>query len=137
VSDVDKWISLYNTRDLNGWIAENGSTGAWSGEKGAIVGHGESPGHWLLTNRDYADFVLRLELNVDKDARGGIGLRAVPGEFLGGKAAKAKGLKVNHPRFDFIAGGERPIDHHLAPGGDVRRVNPSKPLAPAVWHRVE
>ena len=56
--------SLFNGQDLNGWQAERG---LWEVEDGVIVGRSQDyrTRSFLLTEREYSDFVLRLEFNLD------------------------------------------------------------------------
>jgi hypothetical protein len=56
------WKPLFNGHDLDGW--EPVHAGHWGVEQGAIVAHSkphEASGGWLVTKKDYGDFVLRLK----------------------------------------------------------------------------
>ena len=70
---------LYNGTDLAGWHAKDGKIQLWHAngdillcEKGEI---GEKGGGWLTTDREYSDFVLRLEWKIPPDGNSGVGLR--------------------------------------------------------------
>jgi formylglycine-generating enzyme required for sulfatase activity/serine/threonine protein kinase len=87
------FVPLFNGADLTGWTDES-QGGAWAAEAGTIVARGERAERrpsYLLTDRDYENFVLRAEFICEKGSLGGIALRAVPGEIPGTPA-------INHPR---------------------------------------
>lgn len=72
--------SLFNGRDLTGWIALYG--GEWTVEDGAIVGRNgrdwttnpEVSGSWLRTEREYGDFILEFEYSIQGNS--GVFLRS-------------------------------------------------------------
>jgi len=82
------FVPLFNGKDLTGWVADGGGEDAWRVEDGELVMRGIAPGidraagqSYLLTERDYADFALRLQFRrTDDTAIAGVALRAVPGE---------------------------------------------------------
>lgn len=72
-----QWISLFNGKDLSGWkLAHNA---IWTVEKGVIVGRWDPAkpgGGWLMSEREFSDFVLRLEFRGEpKDANSGVAIR--------------------------------------------------------------
>ncbi|MFI5455908.1 MAG: SUMF1/EgtB/PvdO family nonheme iron enzyme [Isosphaerales bacterium] len=85
------WVSLFNGKDLTGWVVDGGDENAWQAKSGELVVHGaekDSGGGkgqgYLLTERDYADFHLRFQFQRSSDtATSGIALRAVPHETGG------------------------------------------------------
>ncbi|HSI76263.1 MAG TPA: DUF6807 family protein [Lunatimonas sp.] len=60
------WKSLFNGKDLSGWIELNG-THIWEVKDGMIVGRTVpgQPNGFLCTAEDFGDFVLELEVSVD------------------------------------------------------------------------
>jgi hypothetical protein len=68
---------LYNGKDLSGWHIKDSTATLWKangeillcekGEKGA--------GGWLTTDREYGDFILRLEWKIPRNGNSGVGLR--------------------------------------------------------------
>lgn len=59
------WVSLFNGKNLKGWIGEKGY---WSVVDGAIVGDkkGETPHHhYLFSDKDYSDFELHIDVKMD------------------------------------------------------------------------
>lgn len=71
------WTPLFNGHDLAGWEQKNG-TATYRVEDGAIVGTTSegSPNSFLCTTRDYGDFELTLELQVDDALNAGIQIRS-------------------------------------------------------------
>lgn len=69
------FVSLFDGKTLNGWFIVN-KTGP-----GFIVQHGTilcpiDGGQKLMTEKEYANFVLRLEFRLEADSNNGIGIRA-------------------------------------------------------------
>ncbi|HEY7326127.1 MAG TPA: family 16 glycoside hydrolase [Gemmataceae bacterium] len=77
---------LFNGKDMTGWHVESGNPAQWTVEDDAIVAKSPegSKRNYLLTNREYADFTIRLQFMVEPDSFGAIALRAVEGENIGG-----------------------------------------------------
>lgn len=65
---------LFNGRNLEGWWAKDGKIEAWRVESGAIVTP-PADGGWLSTEKEYGDFVLKLECRIEKGGNSGVGLR--------------------------------------------------------------
>ncbi|MEI6945880.1 DUF1080 domain-containing protein [Paraflavisolibacter sp. H34] len=71
------WQSLFNGKDLAGWKLLNGQA-KFSVQNGEIVGTtvaGE-PNSFLVTEKEYGDFVLELEFKVDSGLNSGIQFRS-------------------------------------------------------------
>lgn len=66
---------LFDGKSLNGWVLMHGRGPGYVVEDGAIVCP-ETGGGNLFTDRDYADFVLRLEWRLYEGGNNGIGIRA-------------------------------------------------------------
>ncbi len=75
---IAQWQELFNGKDLNGWKQLNGKA-RYEVKNGAIVGttvFGE-PNSFLVTEKDYGDFVLELEFKVDSTMNSGIQFRSL------------------------------------------------------------
>lgn len=72
VEDSEGFIELFNGKDLTGWV---GSTDGYSVENGSLVCR-EDGGGTLFTDRQFGDFVLRLEFKIQAGANNGVGIRA-------------------------------------------------------------
>jgi hypothetical protein len=73
VKPPEGFAALFNGTDLTGWKA-TGKMDVWGVEKGAIYVQ-KGGGGWLLTEKEYGDFELRLEYKLSKGANSGIALR--------------------------------------------------------------
>lgn len=65
--------SLFNGKDLTGWKA-TGNPKVWGAENGVIYVSG-SGGGWLLTDKEFGDFELRLQYKMSKHSNSGVALR--------------------------------------------------------------
>jgi len=71
------WTPLFDGVSLNGWKQVNG-TAPYSVENGSIQGRTVlgSPNSFLATEKDYSDFILELEFQVDPAMNSGIQIRS-------------------------------------------------------------
>jgi hypothetical protein len=76
-ADADGWVSLFNGKDLDGWV-QHGGKAKYSVEDGQIVGRSvpNTANSFLCTKKDYGDFVLELEFKVDPDLNSGVQIRS-------------------------------------------------------------
>src|SRR5690606_15658203 len=73
----EKWVSLFNGKDLKGWKQLNGKA-RYEVKNKEIVGttvHGE-PNSFLATEQTYGDFILELEFRMDAEMNSGIQFRS-------------------------------------------------------------
>ena len=69
-----KPVSLFNGKDLTGWVPRNPSSGgAWKAENGTLVKEGN--GSDLLNQQKFGDFKLHIEFNCGVNANSGVFLR--------------------------------------------------------------
>ncbi len=75
--DSEGWVRLFNGTDLAGWTQKNG-TATYRVEEGAIIGKTAegSPNSFLCTDKNYADFELTFEVNVDEGLNSGVQIRS-------------------------------------------------------------
>jgi len=79
----NKWISLFNGRNLDGWTVkckpEDKSKNFWSIHDGYIevnsLGVKEHDYVWLMTNKEYMDFSLKLKFAAFKSSPGNSGIQ--------------------------------------------------------------
>jgi hypothetical protein len=69
-----EFTKLYNGKDLSGWHARGGKIESWkaNGEMISCIAPG---GGWLTSDKEYADFVLRLEYRIQPGGNSGVGVR--------------------------------------------------------------
>ncbi len=67
---------LFNGKDLGGWqVNEGGHLDKWGAGEGLLFTKGGGGG-WLMTEKEYGDFELRLEFKVPKAGNSGVALRS-------------------------------------------------------------
>jgi hypothetical protein len=90
VKDItDKGTPLFNGKDLSGW--KNNGEEKWYVEDGKIIGASGSTGGYgyLSTNREYNDFILRLEFKLEGEGNSGVFFRsAITGTDIKGWQAE-------------------------------------------------
>lgn len=74
----DGWVSLFNGKDLSGWHQLNGKA-KYHVENGEIIGTtvADTPNSFLVTDKDYSDFILELDLLVANEMNSGIQFRSL------------------------------------------------------------
>lgn len=74
---VENWTPLFNGENLNGWHQLNGQA-KYRVENGEIVGTtvANTPNSFLVTDKDYGDFILELEYKVNDHMNSGIQIRS-------------------------------------------------------------
>ena len=72
------WQSLFNGKDLSGWVQRNGQA-RYEVRNGMIIGTtvAGQPNSFLCTEKDYGDFILELEFMVDTAMNSGIQFRSL------------------------------------------------------------
>lgn len=73
----EKWVNLFNGKDLSGWKQLNGKA-TYEVSNKEIVGttvFGE-PNSFLVTEKSYGDFILELDFRMDADMNSGIQFRS-------------------------------------------------------------
>ena len=85
------FVSLFNGKNLDNWV-RRGGVAEYHIEGNAIVGTSKpnTPNTFLCTKREYADFILEVELKVDDGLNSGIQIRS----HVKGVPAKSKEKKA-------------------------------------------
>jgi hypothetical protein len=66
---------LFNGKDLSGWKVMNGRMDRWGAENGLLFVQGGGGG-WLMTEKEFTDFELRLEYKMPPGGNSGVALRS-------------------------------------------------------------
>jgi hypothetical protein len=81
-------IDLYNRKNLDGWVRRGDPATIWRADGDTIVGAADARAQahgFLVTEREYGDFILDLDFKVDPRFRAGIQLRSMSyPEYYGG-----------------------------------------------------
>lgn len=73
----DKWQNLFDGKTLDGWV-QRGGNAKYTVENGVIIGETvlRTPNSFLCTEKNYSDFILELEFQVDEKLNSGIQIRS-------------------------------------------------------------
>lgn len=73
----EKWINLFNGKELSGWKQVNGSA-KYEVANGMIVGTcvKDSPNSFLAADKEYGDFILEVEVKIEEGINSGIQFRS-------------------------------------------------------------
>jgi hypothetical protein len=81
---------LFNGKDLTGWkVNKGGNMAVWGAENGILFVNGRGGG-WLMTEKEYSDFQLRLEFKLPKAGNSGVALRSA----MAGNPAFEAGMEI-------------------------------------------
>jgi hypothetical protein len=71
------WKEIFNGKDLSGWN-QLGGTAKYYVEKGMLVGEAvpNSPNSFLVTEKQYSDFILEFDIYLDADINSGVQIRS-------------------------------------------------------------
>jgi hypothetical protein len=70
------FTALFNGKDLTGWkVNEGGKMSVWGADNGLLYVQG-SGGGWLMTEKEFGDFELRLEFKMPEKGNSGVALRS-------------------------------------------------------------
>lgn len=74
----EKWVKLFNGKDLTGWKLVNGSA-LYEVVDGMIVGTcvKDSPNSFLATEKEYGDFIFEVQIKIDAGINSGIQFRSL------------------------------------------------------------
>ncbi len=81
--DDKNWIDLFNGKDLSGWTvkckSEDSDVQFWKADNGTILADSlNQKGHdyvWLMTEKEYSNFILRLRFQAYKESPGNSGVQ--------------------------------------------------------------
>ncbi len=76
-AEPGEWVDLFNGKNLDGWT-QRGGVAKYTVEDGVIVGTTvpKTPNSFLCTDRDYTDFILEVEFQVDPTLNCGVQIRS-------------------------------------------------------------
>ena len=112
--DAEGFVSLFNGKDLTGWT---GAVAGYTVENGVIACIKEKGGN-LMTEKEYADFVLRFKFKLPPGGNNGVGLRA---PVSGDAAYKGMEIQVLDDTAD-VYKNLQPYQYH----GSIYGVVPAK-----------
>jgi tRNA A-37 threonylcarbamoyl transferase component Bud32 len=119
-SDKERFVSLFNGKDLSGWKTHPSQPGQWRVFNSQIVGSGSPVSHLYTERGDYRDFHLRVEARINEDGNSGVYFRAPFGPTIPGNDPKfvtGYNAKLVQPRMGaLLIGNESGFTHNGDPG---------------------
>lgn len=121
---ADDFRPLFNGKDLAGWRVMQSKVENWTVEEGLLVCTGKGSG-WLGTEKEYADFELRLEYKLPPGGNSGVYLRAPDEGTISRTGMEIQILDDDHPKYAGIKDWQRTgaLYHIAAP--KVRAIKPA------------
>lgn len=74
-ADDNGFVPLFNGKNFSGWVIMGKEKG-WTVKDGVIRSEGAMSGKWLRSDKEYTDFVLKVEWRVSKGGNSGVFIRA-------------------------------------------------------------
>ena len=110
---------LFDGSTLKDWVVENTTAGNFTVRDGAI--HVEAPSGWLRSERQYTDFILRLQFRfLTADADSGIFVRAAGATpFMRGWPNNSYQVQVRNPATQSRLPAVGGLFRHGMPGGET------------------
>ena len=123
---------LFNGGDLTGWEGYGTSTEAWKVEDGVLVCTGKPKSGWLVTEKTYGDFDLKLDFKYETDANSGICIRATregnPAysgmelQIIDEDGDRYKGKLKDWQKTGALYGKQPPKGKHVKPAGQWNHI---------------
>ena len=104
-ADADEWTAMFNGETMEGWTQKNG-TAVYRVEDGAIVGRTTpgSPNSFLCSVKEYGDFELEFDVQVDRGLNSGVQIRSQTRDKPGENTVFNTG-RVNGPQVEIETSG--------------------------------
>jgi hypothetical protein len=127
-ADEEGFVPIFNGKDLTGWV---GLKDGYKVEDGRLVCLKETSGN-IYTEKDFADFILRLEFKLTPGANNGVGIRTP-----NGKQASVYGMEIQI--LDDTAPQYKTLKPYQACGGIYNCVAPERGRLKSVgeWNAYE
>jgi hypothetical protein len=94
----DGFVPLFDGKTLNGWFIENKMGPGFLVQDGILVCPPDG-GQKLMTEKEYANFILRFEFRLDPDSNNGIGIRAPREAHTSTQGMEIQILDQSGPRY--------------------------------------
>ena len=72
----DGFVNIFDGKTLKGWVGLNGSTADYYVKDGLLIAKDTSKEH-IFTEKEYANFILRLDIKLDSGSNNGVGIRTL------------------------------------------------------------
>jgi hypothetical protein len=95
---AEGFVPLFNSKDLTGWKLMSSKPEGWQVADGVLVNTGKGGG-WLGTEKEYANFMLRLDYKVTPAGNSGVYLRAPDTGHISRVGMEIQILDDAHPKY--------------------------------------
>jgi hypothetical protein len=75
VKDDEGFVSLFNGKDFSGWVSM-GKMEGWQIKDGIIRSEGATGGYWLRAEKQYRNFIWKVDWKVSKGGNSGVYIRS-------------------------------------------------------------
>ncbi|MBT8045292.1 MAG: DUF1080 domain-containing protein [Verrucomicrobiae bacterium] len=112
---LPQWVSLFNGKDLTGWVDVNTSPETWSVKDGILICHGQPIGV-MRTDKQYENYILHIEWkHIEPGGNSGVFVWSNPTAAKGSpfpKGVEVQMLELDWPKIhaDKRTGKPRPIE---------------------------
>jgi len=124
-ADGDGFVSLFNGKNLDGWVL-NGKPEGWEVKEGLLRSEGGKGGNWIRSEKEYGDYIFKTDWKVSKGGNSGIFIRA---------ADKGNPWQTGYEVQIYT--GERDDLHCTGSLYGYAAVNPRPDETPDKWHTLE
>lgn len=117
---AEGFVPIFDGKSLDGWVGLRGSTDSYYVKDGVLVCKATGKEH-IFTEKEYGNFVLRLQIKMDPGGNNGVGVRTRID-----KAPHLNGMEIQVLEDDYYADGDpirlKDYQHH----GSIYGVVPAK-----------
>jgi hypothetical protein len=117
---AEGFVPIFNGKNLDGWVGLDGTTDSYYVKDGMLICKDTGKVH-IFTEKEFANFILRLQIKLDPGGNNGIGIRTKKD-----KAPHIHGMELQVLEDDYYADGDpiklKDYQHH----GSIYGVVPAK-----------
>jgi len=117
---AEGFVPIFDGKSLDGWVGLDGTTDSYYVKDGMLICKATGKVH-IFTEKEYADFILRLQIKLDPGGNNGVGIRTRKH-----KAPHLFGMEIQVLDDDYYADGDpiklKDYQHH----GSIYGVVPAK-----------
>ncbi len=135
--NYDKAVRLFNGKDLTGWTFSSDALKETFGVKDGVITDTGSPAGYLRTEKDYANYVVRLQMRHIQPGNSGLLLRAVGPDKVWPKCIEAQGMSDSMGDIWNIDQFPMKVDPARTRGRHTVKMNPSNEKPIGQWNDYE
>jgi len=132
-----KAVRLFNGKDLTGWAFSSDALKETFGVKDGVITDTGNPAGYLRTEKDYANYVVRLQMRHIQPGNSGLLLRAVGPDKVWPKSIEAQGMSDSMGDIWNIDQFPMKVDPARTRGRHTVKMNPSNEKPIGQWNDYE